>query len=307
MKKVLLFAMALVATMSVNAQVEIVAIDDDAVARLFPGEPTVAQKDKTDLTNWPLAAGTTILSTESVVCTNLFSDEYGYAKTGLSKNNVTVNGNDFGSVSGIQGSVNGPGTAASEGAFPTTGCLWHFVPNKDGFLYVIHKASANKNYVVFEEKFRIPYIFASENGGYDLNTIEGATETVDGITNIAEGYAIGQAQAIIGEDGKGAGTCVIKFPVYEGLGYDVLATGSKMTLAGFVFDTTGDATIALTLDEGENVILQNGQLPGGDPTGINSVKAAAENDGAIYNIAGQRVANDYKGLVIKNGKKVVIK
>lgn len=300
--------MALVATMSVNAQVEIAAIDDDAVARLFVGEPNSPQKSgETELKNWLLPAGTTILETASVICTNLNADEFGYAKTGLSKNNVTVNGTAFGSVSGIQGSVNGPGTAASEGTFPTAGCIYHFVPNKDGFLYVIHKASANKNYVVFEEKFRIPYIFASENGGYDLNTIEGATETVDGITNIAEGYAIGQAQAIIGEDGKGAGTCVIKFPVYEGLGYDVLATGSKMTLAGFVFDTTGDATIALTLDEGENVILQNGQLPGGDPTGINSVKAAAENDGAIYNIAGQRVANDYKGLVIKNGKKVVIK
>ena len=294
MKKVLLSAMALVAAMSMNAQVEIAVIDADALGLSSDAAVTVP-------------AGTKLMETESVVCTLTDLNDQDCKATGLSKNNVKINGADFGSTTGIQGNTNGPGTAASEGAFPTAGCIYHFVPNKDGFLYVIHKASANKNYVVFEEKFRIPYIFASENGGYDLNTIEGATETVDGITNIAEGYAIGQAQAIIGEDGKGAGTCVIKFPVYEGLGYDVLATGSKMTLAGFVFDTTGDATIALTLDEGENVILQNGQLPGGDPSGINSVKAAVENDGAIFNLAGQKVANDYKGIVIQNGKKVVIK
>ena len=43
-------------------------------------------------------------------------------------------------------------------------------------------------------------------------------------------------------------------------------------------------------------------------TGINSVKAAeATLDGAIYNLAGQKVNAAFKGLVIKNGKKVVLK
>lgn len=42
-------------------------------------------------------------------------------------------------------------------------------------------------------------------------------------------------------------------------------------------------------------------------SGINNIKAAVSNNGAIYNIAGQRVANDYKGLVIKNGKKMIQK
>ena len=41
--------------------------------------------------------------------------------------------------------------------------------------------------------------------------------------------------------------------------------------------------------------------------GISSVKAAAEFNGAIYNIAGQKVSASYKGLVIKNGKKIVQK
>jgi len=44
------------------------------------------------------------------------------------------------------------------------------------------------------------------------------------------------------------------------------------------------------------------------PTGINTVKAAeAAADGAAYNLAGQKVNAGYKGLVIKNGKKVIVK
>lgn len=43
-------------------------------------------------------------------------------------------------------------------------------------------------------------------------------------------------------------------------------------------------------------------------TGINSVKAAdAAEDGAAYNLAGQKVAAGFKGLVIKNGKKMIQK
>lgn len=45
---------------------------------------------------------------------------------------------------------------------------------------------------------------------------------------------------------------------------------------------------------------------GGTSTGINTVKATAEN-GVRYNLAGQKVAEGYKGVVIMNGKKVVIK
>ena len=45
-----------------------------------------------------------------------------------------------------------------------------------------------------------------------------------------------------------------------------------------------------------------------DPDGISSVVANSSNVPTVtYNIAGQRVTKDYKGIVIKNGKKVVVK
>lgn len=43
---------------------------------------------------------------------------------------------------------------------------------------------------------------------------------------------------------------------------------------------------------------------GSGATAIHTVKAAQANDGAVYNLAGQKVANDFKGIVIKNGKKM---
>ena len=46
--------------------------------------------------------------------------------------------------------------------------------------------------------------------------------------------------------------------------------------------------------------------PGVDPDGISLVSASNEN-GATYNLAGQRVRKDYKGIVITNGRKVLIK
>lgn len=46
----------------------------------------------------------------------------------------------------------------------------------------------------------------------------------------------------------------------------------------------------------------------GETTGISSVENKAEKaDATVYNLAGQAVGKGYKGLVIKNGKKFVIK
>jgi hypothetical protein len=44
------------------------------------------------------------------------------------------------------------------------------------------------------------------------------------------------------------------------------------------------------------------------PAGIDEMKANRQNGRNIrYNLAGQRVGNDYKGLVLMNGKKMVMK
>lgn len=68
-----------------------------------------------------------------------------------------------------------------------------------------------------------------------------------------------------------------------------------------VFDVTATWAGGKKAEEGWSV-----KIAAHDPAGISSVKANATT--AIpFNLAGQRVANGYKGLVIKNGQKVMVK
>ena len=47
---------------------------------------------------------------------------------------------------------------------------------------------------------------------------------------------------------------------------------------------------------------------GTDPSGIHNVTTGVKNSSAaIYNLSGQRVSNEYKGIVVKSGKKYVVK
>ena len=54
-------------------------------------------------------------------------------------------------------------------------------------------------------------------------------------------------------------------------------------------------------------VIKNVQVIDLEGTAIQSVKKAAKADGAIYNLAGQKVNASYKGIVIKDGKKFIQK
>lgn len=54
------------------------------------------------------------------------------------------------------------------------------------------------------------------------------------------------------------------------------------------------------------MVFHDGTEEGSETDGINKVNTLVET-GVRYNLAGQRVGNDYKGIVIVNGRKVVIK
>ena len=56
---------------------------------------------------------------------------------------------------------------------------------------------------------------------------------------------------------------------------------------------------------GTNVTLL--KVTRGGATGISEMLNVKINDGAVYNLAGQKVGNDFKGIVIKNGKKMLQK
>ena len=93
--------------------------------------------------------------------------------------------------------------------------------------------------------------------------------------------------------------------------FPITATGDFQT-DEFVFE--GWSVTA----EGAHLLFQCGDFKGTtivksikiinmDPTAIKSVKTSKKTDGAIYNLAGQKVNASYKGVVIKEGKKYIQK
>jgi len=82
--------------------------------------------------------------------------------------------------------------------------------------------------------------------------------------------------------------------------------------------SSGDNNILLVY-EGRNIKVTNAfhpgkmpfqivsTFPGNKETAVETVKVAEQKDAPAYNLAGQRTAAGYKGLVIKNGKKYFLR
>jgi hypothetical protein len=290
----------------------------DGVAVIFNPE-NVLELDADNGT--ALAAGTVIGECDEIVATVGADDTYKPQSVKATAAGYEIDG-------GLQGGTNPKdadgGVPATTLVQPAGGAFLQFEAKADGFLYVIHKASSNKAYTVFEEGTAISYTFAAiGDAATDLGavyqftlpyeveneqlvvkeSIEWAEQEFLKIT-APDKYA---ARWTTGDDGVEAwnaikinGLGVIKFPVYKDCKYIVNANGSKITAGGFYFDTTGDATITATVNDAEVTIIS------GTSTAINASKfLKAENNGAIYNLAGQNVNASYKGIVIKNGNKYI--
>ena len=64
----------------------------------------------------------------------------------------------------------------------------------------------------------------------------------------------------------------------------------------------------LSADNFSLTLNQAGDNTGWDvTTGVKEIATAPAKTDAIYNLAGQKVDANYKGIVIKNGKKILVK
>ena len=267
MRKILLSAVALLATMSVNAQ-EFCAFNADENADFAA---IGLSSDKI-----AVVGGTVIGKTESVVVKIGADDDYKSSSIGtVAVGDASING-------GLQGNTNPKdadgGVPSSTLIAPAGGAFFVFEVAKDGYLYIFQNSSSNKSYTVFEEGEAIGYVFSAYwkngvlptgagvysyelKGGGEYNQLKDA-----GITSVLwpEEYVIGESYNkdetvnAKGETGKGygdGGLGVIKFPVFKDCKYIVNANGSKMTASGFYFDETGDAKVSITVDDAEVVLL----------------------------------------------------
>lgn len=89
---------------------------------------------------------------------------------------------------------------------------------------------------------------------------------------------------------------------------DGLTSTDKAVAEGeFTVAADGSVIIETTAALLINAIAINAELPEYTPTGISVINAETVSNGAIYNLSGQRVDENYRGVVIKNGKKQIQK
>ena len=303
--------MALVAAMSVNAQ-EVCSFDSEALGLNADG---VA-----------LTAGTVLGQTESIICTVGADDTYKTQSVKATVGDQEING-------GLQGSSNPKdadgGTPSGTLIAPVSGAYLQFEAKANGFLYVIHKASSNKAYTVFEEGEAIGYTYAAigdaetDLGAVYQYTLQGAGEfnylKDAGLTKVdwaEQEYlrSIGKYDSHVttNEDGttgwsniaKG-GIGVIKFAVYEGCKYIVNANGSKITAGGFYFDTTGNASVVsgdVTILAGEGGVTPT-PVPAGDVVELSGETLnleASEKPNFIFNGTEITIEMDRDVKVVEN-------
>ena len=223
------------------------------------------------------AAGTKITSVADIAMT------YGAAGDAEFKE-VKANGDDLKANTGYNAKTDGNGVNPVDGAnkgfnkgggTPVTGTFYLFEPTKDGNLEVFIVCNANKVFAILEDGVNIA---TSETAftykAYDENGSEISTSFSEDNRGSTDTQGLAFADKIYG---------TITFAVKANKKYHVFCAGSKLGFGGFTFPASA--------------------------TGIESVKASvkAAQNGATYNVAGQKVNAAAKGLVIKNGVKVINK
>ena len=331
MKKILLSVCAL-AAMTANAQ-EMKQVDYSVIG---------ASAEKTYVAT---TAGTTFAATDHITMSAAFDDQYQYVGCSGPKVDekeftvLTVNGENFGSDNyGLQGKTNPVdkegANSANSSAAPASGAVFKFttsasVPETGAWLYVFQKASSNKQYEVCENGQAIGYTFVQLTDGKTLNSVAayvlkgGQLEGEDADYNhLPAGYTIMWPETYFtgatenpAAPAKQNGLAVIKIQVFPESEYLVNACGSKMTCWGYAYDETGTATIKASNGVSELTLLNEGVAADvvvvdvvKGTTGINdAVAAKADANAPVYNLAGQRVNANFKGIAIQNGKKFIAK
>ena len=314
MKKFLLFAAGVAMAATASAQTEVGFMDAEALG--LADKPT-------------LADNTLLAATANVTMTFLNGQEVSKQVPAFNGfKTVIVDGESIALVDGIGGTANGTGNL--EG--PTGGCIYTFEVKADGWLIVPSKISSNKNFYVFEGKMGESPMPVAYTMGMDLQSADYPnipeivftlpadklgyvnTQAADidkytfGTNTIAWPIRIATGDAEAASAGNGTG--VLAFKVWAEAGnYMCLATGSKMNTCGYIFvpcnpdETTPSVSVyaeSAKDTEAEKTVV----VMGAGGAGVSSaVVDAADVNAPVYNVLGQRVSKDAKGLLIQNGRK----
>ena len=182
--------------------------------------------------------------------------------------------------------------ASETGKLPQSGTYFMITPAKDGLIKAGIILNADKEFFIVDATNKT----VTEDG---YLTVDNATAnishnnytiTVDGDEGEVLSYTDEAPTSGNGlyDGGKGGVKVVdkitgtVRFEVQANHTYYIFCTGSKLSFFGYVF------------------------MPDTE-TGINSINAETTTEAPAYNLAGQKVSKNFKGIMIQNGKKVVIK
>lgn len=313
MKKFLLLAAGCAMTLASQAQTEVGFLDAEALG--LAGKPT-------------LEAGTVLAQTQNVIMTNLNGDEVSEQQPAFNGfKTVIVNGESINLVAGIGGTTNGKGDFSTS----PTGWIYNLEVKADGWMIVPSKISSNKNFLVYEGKagedpMPVAYTMGMDIQSADYPDIHEIVFTLPadelGYVNLEAAdidyYTFGGSTvawpiriATQNPDAASAGngTGVIAFKVYAEAGnYMVLATGSKMNTCGYIFvpcnpdETT--PSVSVYAETAKDTEAERTVVVMGNGNGISGVAAdEVDVNAPVYNVLGQPVSKDAKGLLIQNGRK----
>lgn len=313
MKKFLLSAAALVVAMSANAQV--FKVDGSAFVNESADGAFTDDKDKL---NVPIAADVVWGENDALTISNAFATNH--QKVDCKNNDFTkviIDGNEIEAGNGLQGQDNPKDADGGNPALTlkeaVQGAVIKLDAKKDGWVYIVAKLSSNKQYMVFEEGSPIGYKIAMEikddripsgvltleiKGEGEYNQIPESVAQQNGGTGIQ--WVIREFTGDPEASTAGNGLGVFYFPVAKDCKYLAHATGSKISWSGIYFSENEAASVSVAGDAETRALIGNGE------SGIAAVKAAAQNS-VLYNVAGQKVSNNYKGIVIVNGTKRIQK
>lgn len=166
-------------------------------------------------------------------------------------------------------------------AMPAKGAYYKFAASKSGSLRVGIYGNKNQNptYIV-DEATLMPIAPASvqvsiyyQNTGFAYQTDEDGTQHFLNVGPMADDYVLQHTNGVT-QNRPVLG--FIDFDVEAGKTYWLFNPKSQIGLYGFYFAAG---------------------------TGITNVKANVNADAPVYNLAGQKVSKDYKGVKVQNGKK----
>ena len=224
-----------------------------------------------------LTKGTVIGQTANIIATIGAEDTYKPQHVSFTVDNNNISGGLQGRNNPKDANDGAPNITLQE---PVNGAFIQLEAKANGFLYILHKASSNKAYTVFENGKAISYTFAAAGDATtDLGAVyqftipyemENGQNVVKRPIEWAEREYLKSAKPDIyasrlttdaegneqwaGKKKKKSGSGVIIFPVFTGRKYIVNANGSKITPAGFAFSTVDD----LTIKDGDDVIYGAG-------------------------------------------------